>query len=520
MRRGKNEKKQELTGSDFEYVLVLGEELSPQNCRGYVENLRKEGDKLGLRFVPTGDDWRVIMVAATVEALGRQAEQISLLKPLIRGLQPTGPFVYEIRQDFVGWGSQGFFLPCERSHLTYMLLLNMKGIDISGVPYVLITRLEHDGVIEAVFPAHDHVETKKLLQKSFFRRGESERDGLGFLGDLASVVFSPVNGIREYYGSEVAFYFAWLDFFTLWLLAPSLVGFSLWYFRGEYTVDDSPYIPFFSLFVIFWSALYIKYWDRQASDFACRWGTLDAARKESIRPQFEGEIRTSPITGKPEIYFSAYHRIPLYTFSFAVTLVALGIAGIVMGLFLNLEGYVHKDSPIYVPWLAKRAEPGGFFFVSDNDGLWQNIVGMVPVVLHSSVILGLNSLYRYIAEWLTEVENHRTEHEHEDSLIIKRFLFEAFDCYMALFYIAFYELNPIHLRKELISLYCVDSLRRVACECALPLVLQKATALVDSLIQKPPLSNKKRRQRPTSRRPPGTIDGTRVRCASVEWTRG
>ena len=79
-----------------------------------------------------------------------------------------------------------------------------------------------------------------------------------------------------------------------------------------------------------------------------------------------------------------------------------------------------------------------------------------------------------VAEWLTEVENHKYEHQHENSLVIKRFLFEAFDCYVALFYTAFYELDPIALRQELIGLYTVDSIRRVLCETVIPLLLQYA----------------------------------------------
>ena len=58
---------------------------------------------------------------------------------------------------------------------------------------------------------------------------------------------------------------------------------------------------------------------------------------------------------------------------------------------------------------------------------------------HACVIMALNTAYRHVAEWLTELENHKTEHAHERSLVYKRFLFEAFDCYIALFYIAFYE---------------------------------------------------------------------------------
>lgn len=80
---------------------------------------------------------------------------------------------------------------------------------------------------------------------------------------------------------------------------------------------------------------------------------------------------------------------------------------------------------------------------------------------------------REICEWLTERENHRYLSEKEASIVIKRFLFEAFDCYIALFYIAFYELDVAKLRSELVSLYTVDSIRRVATESVLPFLIER-----------------------------------------------
>jgi hypothetical protein len=48
------------------------------------------------------------------------------------------------------------------------------------------------------------------------------------------------------------------------------------------------------------------------------------------------------------------------------------------------------------------------------------------VIIHSCVILFLNQfLYRRIAVRLTHWENHRTESDHENALIIKRFLVRA-----------------------------------------------------------------------------------------------
>ena len=41
----------------------------------------------------------------------------------------------------------------------------------------------------------------------------------------------------------------------------------------------------------------------------------------------------------------------------------------------------------------------------------------------------MNIVYFKIAKWLNDKENHRTETEHEDQLIIKTFLFQFFNSY-------------------------------------------------------------------------------------------
>ena len=82
-----------------------------------------------------------------------------------------------------------------------------------------------------------------------------------------------------------------------------------------------------------------------------------------------------------------------------------------------------------------------------------------------------NEAYSSVALWLTEKENHRSVSEFESSLILKRFFFEAFDCYIPLFYLAFYQLDAQLLRTELTGLYTSDAIRRVLTETLIPLIL-------------------------------------------------
>ena len=137
----------------------------------------------------------------------------------------------------------------------------------------------------------------------------------------------------------------------------------------------------------------------------------------------------------------------------------------------TLQGYITADAkrvlgvPVYSPWLASHAAPGAVF---DPAGPY----ALLPVIGHAVAIGTLNAGYSFVATGLTELENHRLQRSFDASLLVKRFAFEACDCYLALFYIAF-ELRDIpRLRTELIALYSTDTARRVFLETLLPLLLQ------------------------------------------------
>jgi hypothetical protein len=52
-------------------------------------------------------------------------------------------------------------------------------------------------------------------------------------------------------------------------------------------------------------------------------------------------------------------------------------------------------------------------------------------------------IYRTIAAYLTNWENHRTQTDYENSLIIKIFLFQFVNSYTSLFYVGFFKRNAL-----------------------------------------------------------------------------
>ena len=52
---------------------------------------------------------------------------------------------------------------------------------------------------------------------------------------------------------------------------------------------------------------------------------------------------------------------------------------------------------------------------------------MVPLMLHSCLVAGLNRIYRSVAIWLTEREGHSSPEQVQNHVVLKRVFFETID---------------------------------------------------------------------------------------------
>ena len=257
-------------------------------------------------------------------------------------------------------------------------------------------------------------------------------------------------------------------------MVPAFVGLIVWSRRpSNVSVDDDPFVPLFSLLAVVWAMAFVTCWRSRERELAFLWNTADVPGTERLRPGFFGKQTVDPVSGCTVVSVSALSRICRLAFSSGATLLSLLVAVCAMVISLNLQGYIVAATgpwlgiPVHIPTLARHAAPGGLFH-ADSGGM---TTPYIPVVLHALTIQLLNSIFRRAASALTKVENHRLESTHQTSLLIKRFAFEACDCYLSLFYIAFELQDVPKLRSELIALFTVDTIRRVALEVALPLLL-------------------------------------------------
>ena len=144
------------------------------------------------------------------------------------------------------------------------------------------------------------------------------------------VLSQPLDAIAEYFGENVAFYFAWVQFYTKWLILPSIAGFWLFILQVQSGSIDHPLLPFYSLFMAVWATFFLVFWRRRKHELAYRWGVLFHEDEEVPRPEFYGELRRSEIHGEWEMYYPKWKRTLKQVLSFPISGAWLG--GILVGM--------------------------------------------------------------------------------------------------------------------------------------------------------------------------------------------
>jgi hypothetical protein len=181
----------------------------------------------------------------------------------------------------------------------------------------------------------------------------------------------PLDKVRDYFGSEVAFYFTFLEFYQNFLRILSVLGvifFILIVSNGD-LMTKSDYIScclmIFTVLQGLWSTFFNQLWIRKENFSAWKWGVTVLALPTEQRPKFRGEKKLDEVSGKFKKIYSPrglekYARIMGYGFIlFCVFLVAAALAavflfknkyhwgvyfaGVLTGVQIKAFNYVRKN---------------------------------------------------------------------------------------------------------------------------------------------------------------------------------
>ncbi len=339
------------------------------------------------------------------------------------------------------------------------------------------------GTLKTYFPLHQEKElvylknewgNPKLLFKKclvgYLRESEPGEDGremntFGSCGKErrvfnfpASLVYQPLEEIRDYFGDDVGLYFAWLGQYTRALGMMSITGVLVMAYQPMAAkesgcaffgcgVSHNPLTIYYSIYVGIWSTLFIESWNRTENELRFLWGTESLSQIEEPRPSFEGELHTNPETGKQvlEVKSPAMQALKLLaTAAVSVCFILFTIASAITAQMVRYiavgecTGTVLEDDSNCADLELKMCDITEGCSVLYPDSIWeQKRYEIISSLLNLTIIGVYGFIFEALADVLTEWENHRTQSEYDNSRVLKNFLFQFVNNYFVLFYIAY-----------------------------------------------------------------------------------
>ncbi|XP_041648897.1 anoctamin-10 [Cheilinus undulatus] len=389
----------------------------------------------------------VFLIGASWQRMLAGAEEIGLFREYkdgsMRGFTCANKHNFK---DFRGDGDS-FLSMAECQYIIKHELDTLRAKDETHVPghesaklypgKSIVRRLQSKGILVQIFPLHEKEELKRL-SFSWYKK--------------VKLSLQPLDDIRHYFGEGQALYFGFLEYFTFALMPMALIGVPYYLFAWE---DYDKYV-IFAAFNLVWCTVILEFWKRCSASLAYQWGTLSRKKAfEEPRPGFHGVLGFNPVTGREEpVYPTAKRHLRIYLVSVPFVLLCLYISLYIMMIYFQMEGWalkLHDEEPTF----------------------WTEILLYIPSVIYAVVIEIMNIIYRYAAEFLTEWENHRLESSYQNHLVLKVLVFNFFNCFASLFYIAFVMHDMALLRQSLATLLITSQILNQVMEAFLPYWLQR-----------------------------------------------
>jgi len=289
--------------------------------------------------------------------------------------------------------SDAIFKTTDKINLIHHMVTS-KDKDCAGIP---IGDLILRGDLQAYFPLHESPVIAEL-----------KSSWMSWL--LMPEDFS--NRFHDYFGDRVAFYFLFMSYYWKWLVPVAAVGLLMQFFDLLATTPNNVSAIPFCILMSVWATFLPYFWRRQEAKYAVGWGSLDLVEQlEKCRPEHHGDPRINPVTSQVEPHYSFKQRLKHYAFSGTVMIFTAAVVIVVLLAILLFRHRLHSTAA----------------------GLWFFQLAMAGFVEIT------NALLAELAIKLTELENHRTETEHNTHMLSKVMVLKFICTYCVLYYTAFFK---------------------------------------------------------------------------------
>ncbi|CAF0826099.1 unnamed protein product [Didymodactylos carnosus] len=318
----------------------------------------------------------------------------------------------------------------------------MKSIDQNDD--TILGLLKNLDYIVNVFPLHDKEELKRLEHTWYM----TSNSWLQFKP-------LPIRQVRDYFGENVAFYFAFLEYYTKSLVVPAIIGIIVRFFP---CADFLKY-SFYCIFNVFWWTIFMERWKRLGNKLAFEWGALDVQIFERPRPLYHGPLVRSPITNKLERRYPPWKRqLKKYLITYPVIMICLSISLTIYFTYYRIQKRTNEQ------------------LMSDHEkamSLSGYGLRIVPSAGYSLLVTTITLAYKRLSILLTDFENHRLQSSYENNNTAKLFIFYFMNCFIGLFYEAFFNMNYGNVAQLLITMLVVNALINKFVETIAPYIAKK-----------------------------------------------
>ena len=259
---------------------------------------------------------------------------------------------------------------------------------------------EHGAGITPGFGEWDHVASIFPLHNRDFDRAWLRRWSTKWLVDDVEL-----EHLCEHFGTKIAMYFAFLQYYLLGLAVPAALGLFSFFFLPEYSI-------LFSVGIMIWGILFIGLWERKQNQLASRWDVKDCTKMEQKRADFVGnpkEMVSSETDSVPT--FSSLTRLFREMLVIPFAFVSAAFLAAVLTSIFAIEVFIGE---VY-------------------DGPLKSVLTFTPTILFTLVVSPFSSKYLQAAKILTLFENHETDAGYNAAYTRKTFLLNFMTSYTALF---------------------------------------------------------------------------------------
>lgn len=324
----------------------------------------------------------------------------------------------------------------------------------------------------------------------------------------------PINTVKSYLGTSIAFYFIWLGFcawylwplaavsvlvlvyggltlasyppveeicsktnITQYLMCPQCDRCDLWYLKQVCVPTKIAYVfnndmaIIVAVLISIWSLFLIKFWNRHHSKLVFQWQTYEIEKNdEASRPEFVAKVKTvrkNIATGQleqhiPFVNQCCRYSLALVTVIFMICIILAGLLGVVI-----YRGVVYT------------------IVITRDDNQARVITDITAGVITLVCINMLSWVYVPIAKKLTNFENPRTQSQWENSFTYKMFAFQFVNWYSSLFYIAFFKTEHFTGRPGGYVRYTRSGNRLEGCPiqgCSMELCIQVGVIMIGQML--------------------------------------